>query len=111
MAYHRHVTSSTTKRPSPPEDARAGSPYLLSPTPLKSLLRRVLSIVALATVDIGGLVLGLYLALALRAALFDPKPVLWGLLWDHETSWLAFLVLLLVLVFWQAGLYAPREVR
>ena len=42
---------------------------------------------------------------------FEPKPILWGLLWDHETSWLAFLILLLMLVFWQAGLYAPREVR
>ena len=40
-----------------------------------------------------GLTLGLYLALALRAVLFDPKPVLWGLLWDHETDWLAFLIL------------------
>ena len=44
-------------------------------------------------------------------ALFEPKPVLWGLLWTNETNWLAFLILLLVLVFWQARLYAPREVR
>ena len=33
--------------------------------------------------------LGLYAALALRSLLVDPKPILWGLLWDHETSWLA----------------------
>jgi exopolysaccharide biosynthesis polyprenyl glycosylphosphotransferase len=111
MAYHRRVTSSTTPQRSPREDVRAATPYLLSPTPLKSLARRLLSVVALATVDIAGLVLGLYAALALRAVLFDPKPVLWGLLWDHETGWLAFLILLLVLVFWQAGLYAPRDVR
>ena len=54
---------------------------------------------------------GCSLALTFRALLFDPKPILWGLLWDHETDWLAFLILLLVLVFWQARLYAPREVR
>src|SRR5205823_10003624 len=41
----------------------------------------------------------------------DPHPVLWGLLWDQETNWLAFLILLLLLVFWRAGLYAPRELR
>ena len=55
--------------------------------------------------------IGLYAALALRSLIVDPKPILWGLLWDHETSWLAFLILLLVLVFWQAGLYKPRETR
>jgi exopolysaccharide biosynthesis polyprenyl glycosylphosphotransferase len=93
------------------EDVRAATPYLLSSTPIKSLARRVVSILALATVDVGGLIVGLYLALALRADIFDPHPVLWGLLWDQETSWLAFLILMLVLVFWQAGLYAPRETR
>jgi exopolysaccharide biosynthesis polyprenyl glycosylphosphotransferase len=111
MAYHRHVTTSTTEEPTSQEDVRAATPFILSPTPLKSLLRRILSIVALAIVDIGGLIIGLYLALTLRALIVDPKPILWGLLWNQETSWLAFLILLLVLVFWQAGLYAPREVR
>jgi exopolysaccharide biosynthesis polyprenyl glycosylphosphotransferase len=95
----------------PPEDVRAARPYLLSPTPFRTLVRRLLSIAALAVVDIGGLILGLYLALALRAFVFDPKPVLWGFLWDQETHWLAFLILLLILVFWRAGLYAPRELR
>jgi exopolysaccharide biosynthesis polyprenyl glycosylphosphotransferase len=79
--------------------------------PLKWLLHRTASIVGLAVIDIGGLILGLFLALALRAYVVDPKPVLWGLLWDQETNWLAFLILLEVLVFWQARLYAPREVR
>jgi exopolysaccharide biosynthesis polyprenyl glycosylphosphotransferase len=93
------------------EDVRSGRPYYLAPTPLKTIARRIGSAVALVTIDISGLVLGLFLALAFRALLFDPKPILWGLLWDHETDWLAFLILLLVLVFWQARLYAPREVR
>jgi exopolysaccharide biosynthesis polyprenyl glycosylphosphotransferase len=95
----------------PFEDVRFARPYFLSPTPLKTLARRLASIVALAAIDVAGLVIGLYAALALRALLFDPKPILWGLLWDQEASWLPFLILLLVLVFWQAGLYAPREVR
>ena len=79
--------------------------------PLKTLARRLASVVCLVAIDIAGLVIGLYAALALRSLIVDPKPILWGLLWDHETSWLAFLILLLVLVFWQAGLYKPRETR
>ncbi len=95
----------------PVEDVRSIRPYILSPAPIKTLVRRLGSVLALAAIDIGGLVIGLYGALTLRSVIFDPKPILWGLLWDHETSWLAFLILLLILVFWQAGLYKPRETR
>jgi exopolysaccharide biosynthesis polyprenyl glycosylphosphotransferase len=95
----------------PAEDARAARPYFLSASPLKTLVRRVTSIAILAVIDVSGLTIGLYAALALRAYLFDPKPILWGLLWNNETDWLPFLILLLVLVFWRAGLYASRELR
>jgi len=95
----------------PAEDVRAARPYYLSASPLKTLVRRVASIVILAAIDISGLTIGLYGALALRAYVFDPKPILWGLLWNNETDWLPFLILLLVLVFARAGLYAPRELR
>ena len=95
----------------PVEDVRSTRPYILSPTPLKTLGRRIASVIVLASIDIAGLVIGLYAALALRSAIVDPKPILWGLLWDHETDWLAFLILLQILVFWQAGLYNPRETR
>jgi exopolysaccharide biosynthesis polyprenyl glycosylphosphotransferase len=95
----------------PVEDARSARPYFLSSSPLKSLVRRAASIAILVLIDVGGLLIGLYAALAVRALVFDPKPILWGLLWNHETDWLPFLILLLVLVFWRAGLYAPRELR
>jgi exopolysaccharide biosynthesis polyprenyl glycosylphosphotransferase len=95
----------------PFEDERAVRPYLLASAPLKTLVRRLLSIVVLVMIDIAGLVIGLYGALAVRAEVFDPKPILWGFLWDQESNWLAFLILLLLLVFWRAGLYAPRELR
>ena len=62
-------------------------------------------------IDLAGLTIGLYLALALRSVLVDPKPILWNLLWDQESDWLPFLILLLVLVFWRNRLYGPREVR
>ena len=83
----------------PAEDVRAARPYVLSASLLKVILRRLASVAALVIVDITGLTLGLYGALALRAFVVDPKPVLWGLLWDQETNWLPFLILLLVLVF------------
>jgi exopolysaccharide biosynthesis polyprenyl glycosylphosphotransferase len=95
----------------PFEDERAVRPYLLASAPMKTLVRRLFSIVTLVVIDIGGLVIGLYGALALRSLVLDPSPILWGLLWDQETTWLAFLILLLLLVFWRAGLYAPRELR
>jgi exopolysaccharide biosynthesis polyprenyl glycosylphosphotransferase len=106
QSYYRPVNESL-----PAEDVRAARPYLLSASPLKTLVRRVTSIAMLAVIDVAGLTIGLYAALALRAYLFDPKPMLWGLLWNNEADWLAFLILLLVLVFWRAGLYAPRELR
>ena len=62
-------------------------------------------------VDLTGLTIGLYFALALRSAIVDPKPILWNLLWDNESDWLPFLILLLVLVFWRNRLYGRREVR
>jgi exopolysaccharide biosynthesis polyprenyl glycosylphosphotransferase len=114
--YDRPVTSGATEqrtqheRP-PVEDVRAAHPYLLTGATIRLFARRTGSILVLAAIDIGGLVLGLYAALAVRSLVFDPKPILWGLLWQHESDWLAFLILLLVLVFWRAGLYAPRELR
>jgi exopolysaccharide biosynthesis polyprenyl glycosylphosphotransferase len=95
----------------PVEDVRSSRPYLFRQAPLKTVARRVGSVLSLAIIDISGLVLGLYLALALRALVFDPKPVLWGLLWEHERDWLPFLILLLVLVFSRNHLYAARELR
>jgi exopolysaccharide biosynthesis polyprenyl glycosylphosphotransferase len=92
-------------------DVRAARPYLLRRGPLTTFFRRTISVASLVLVDLIGLTIGLYFALALRSLLFDPKPVLWNLLWDQEADWLAFLFLLLLLVFWRNRLYGPREVR
>jgi exopolysaccharide biosynthesis polyprenyl glycosylphosphotransferase len=96
----------------PPEDMRAARPYLLSRTPIRNVGRRLLSILALAALDIAGLTLGLYAALVLRAALFEPRPLLWGVLWrEGAAKWLPFLTLLMLLTFWRGSLYATRERR
>jgi exopolysaccharide biosynthesis polyprenyl glycosylphosphotransferase len=60
---------------------------------------------------VGGLACSLYLALVLRELYYGERPILWGLPWNAEAEWLPFLALVTVLVFWQAGLYAPREQR
>jgi exopolysaccharide biosynthesis polyprenyl glycosylphosphotransferase len=73
--------------------------------------RRAASVAALITLDLSGVTLGVYLAQVLRELYFGHSPPLWGVLWDYEANWLPFLALVTVLVFWQAGLYAPRERR
>ena len=95
----------------PVEDIRSGRPYLLRRDPLEILARRVVSIAALVVIDLSGLTIGLYAAIALRSLVRDPKPILWNILWDQENNWLPFLALLLLLVFWRNHLYGPRELR
>ncbi len=92
------------------KDIRAARPYLLSRTSVRALLRRSASVLALAVVDVTGLAFGLYGALALRE-LYHGRTPLWGLLWDAPQEWLPFVVLITLLVFWRAGLYAPRDRR
>src|SRR5579872_4000757 len=101
----------SAKRPPPVEDLRSGRPYLLSRNPLTALARRLVSIAMLIAVDLAGLTIGLYAAFALRALILDPRPILWNLVWVEESDFLPFLILLLLLVFWRAHLYGPRELR
>ena len=74
-------------------------------------MRRAVSVVALVALDLVGLVLGIYIALTLRAFVYGNGVDQWGLRWKVETDWLPFLTVITVLVFWQAGLYAERERR
>ena len=92
-------------------DIRSSRPYFLTTRPLSAVARRAASIASLVLLDLVGLTLGVYLALALRDFVYGEQSVLWGVLWKAETDWLPFLTLVTVLVFWQAGLYAERERR
>jgi exopolysaccharide biosynthesis polyprenyl glycosylphosphotransferase len=78
---------------------------------IRALLRRSLSITALVVIDLAALAGALYLALVLRELYYGVRPILWGLPWNAEAKWLPFLTIVLVLVFWRAGLYAERERR
>jgi exopolysaccharide biosynthesis polyprenyl glycosylphosphotransferase len=92
-------------------DIRSSRPHLLWRRPTAALVRRFASIVSLVAVDVCGLALGLYAALALREVYYGNTPLLWGLLWEAEKAWLPFVTLVTVLVFWRADLYAARESR
>jgi exopolysaccharide biosynthesis polyprenyl glycosylphosphotransferase len=96
--------------PAPSSDIRSVR-LLPSAGQVRAVARRVLSIAALLSLDLGGLAASLYLALVLREVYYGERPILWGLPWDAEAKWLPFLVLVTALVFWRAGLYAPREQR
>ena len=95
----------------PPEDVRATRPVFLQRGWQRAVARRAASVAILVALDVAGLALGLYLALALRELVFNGTDVLWGLIWEGPRSWLPFMAPVTVLVFWQAGLYAPRDRR
>ena len=95
----------------PAGDIRQVRPALFTQTHLRGLVRRLVSISTLVVIDLCGLAVGLYVALILRAVYYGERPILWGLPWKAEADWLPFLALVTVLVFWRAGLYAPREQR
>jgi exopolysaccharide biosynthesis polyprenyl glycosylphosphotransferase len=93
------------------DDIRSGRAFFLSRSQLATAGRRVASIALLVCLDLAGLVLGLYAALILREFYYGRSDLLWGVLWRIETDWLPFLLLITILVFAQAGLYAERERR
>jgi exopolysaccharide biosynthesis polyprenyl glycosylphosphotransferase len=103
--------------PSPPtdrssRDARSSRLYVLSRGPLFGLVRRIVGVCLLVVLDIAGLALGLYVALVLRQVVYGESDILWNLLWrEGPQEWLPFLAPITILVFLQAGLYAPRERR
>src|SRR5687767_7655338 len=92
-------------------DIRARRAVLFARSPLRSLLRRLTSVLALVVLDLTGLTFGLYGGLVVRELVRGPFPPLWGILWEAVVEWLPFLALITFLVFWQAGLYAEREFR
>jgi exopolysaccharide biosynthesis polyprenyl glycosylphosphotransferase len=94
-----------------PGDIRRSRPYLIASTPLRNLLFRGASVVALVAIDLVAVGFALYAALAIREVYYGHSPILWGVLWTAEGNWLPFVALVTVLVYWQAGLYAERERR
>jgi len=95
----------------PVEDIRSARPYILSRRSLIGAVRRLASVATLIALDVGGVILGVYVALILRTFYLGQWPPLWGLIWRTASGWLPFLTVITVLVFWVGGLYRRREVR
>jgi exopolysaccharide biosynthesis polyprenyl glycosylphosphotransferase len=95
----------------PAGDIRSARPYLLSRRSLFSVVRRVASVAVLVVLDLGGLILGVYVALIIRAFYLGDFSPFWGYIWRTEEDWLPFLTVITVLVFWVGGLYRRRELR
>jgi exopolysaccharide biosynthesis polyprenyl glycosylphosphotransferase len=108
-------TQPAGQRPvSVPVDIRAAKPYPFASRSFRHLALRLASVAALLVLDLTALGLGLYVALVLRELYYGRAfgDILWSFLWtDTEASYLPFSALVLVLVFWQAGLYSSRERR
>jgi len=107
------TTASRPRSDVPPvaADVRFSRVYVLSRGPVLGLVRRALSILALACLDVVGIALGIYVALVIRQLVYGESTVFWSLLWRQEREWLDFVVPITLLVFLQAGLYARRERR
>src|SRR5436190_12504377 len=111
---HRHRDEEPVRAlpapPPEPTDVRAATPPFLRTTHLAPALRRVASITALAAIDVVGVTVGLFAALVLREIYYG-RAIDWHGLWQAETDWLPFLILVTLLVFAQSNLYADRERR
>jgi exopolysaccharide biosynthesis polyprenyl glycosylphosphotransferase len=92
-------------------DIRRAKPFVVARSQLRTAAFRVGGIALLIFLDMCGLALALYAALALREVYYGNTPILWGVLWEAEREWLPFVSLVMVLVFSQARLYSSRERR
>jgi exopolysaccharide biosynthesis polyprenyl glycosylphosphotransferase len=95
---------------SQPTDVRSATPPIFRTSYVAPVMRRVASISALATIDAVGVTAGLFAALVLREVYYG-RNLDWSSLWQAETDWLPFLILVTLLVFAQGNLYAERERR
>jgi exopolysaccharide biosynthesis polyprenyl glycosylphosphotransferase len=93
-----------------PTDVRSATPPIFRSTHLAPVVRRLASITALATIDAAGVTAGLFVSFVLREIYYG-RSLRWGSLWQTETDWLPFLILITLLVFAQGDLYAERERR
>src|SRR5436189_371266 len=113
-AHRRQDDESVRALPAPPPheptDVRAATPPIFRTTHLAPALRRVASITALVAIDVAGVTVGLFSAFVLREIYYG-RAINWHGLWQAETDWLPFLILVTLLVFAQSNLYADRERR
>jgi exopolysaccharide biosynthesis polyprenyl glycosylphosphotransferase len=93
-----------------PIDARSATPPIFRVSRLAPVVRRLASIAMLVSLDAAGVTVGLFVSFVLREVYYG-RNLRWGSLWQAESDWLPFLILVTLLVFAQGNLYAERERR
>jgi exopolysaccharide biosynthesis polyprenyl glycosylphosphotransferase len=96
--------------PQPQTDVRSATPPIFRTSYVAPVVRRVASISSLAAIDAAGITVALFASLVLREVYYG-RSLRWSSLWQAETDWLPFLILVTLLVFAQGNLYAERERR
>jgi exopolysaccharide biosynthesis polyprenyl glycosylphosphotransferase len=92
----------------PERDVRAGRP-LLSGILRFDTLRALARILTLSALDLTGLLLAIYTALVVKAAITNPDHV--GLMWAQAKDYLPLGGLVMLLLFARSGLYRERAQR
>jgi exopolysaccharide biosynthesis polyprenyl glycosylphosphotransferase len=92
----------------PERDVRAGKP-MLGGLLRFDLARAIVRITTLAALDLAGLLLAIYTALVVKAAIRHPDSL--GLMWDQALDYLPLGGLVMLLLFGRSGLYRARAQR
>src|SRR5215210_1530184 len=93
----------------PRRDVRATRPLLLQGILRFEVLRRAARVVTLAALDVGGLYLAIWTALAIKALVLAPEH--FGRTFDEAGDTLPLAALVTLLLFARSGLYRDRPLR
>ena len=93
----------------PSRDVRAKRPMLLRGVLRFDSLRAIARVTTLATLDLVGLFLAIYTALALKTAIVNPDQL--GQMWGQTKDYAPLAGLVMLLLFARSGLYRDRAQR
>jgi exopolysaccharide biosynthesis polyprenyl glycosylphosphotransferase len=93
----------------PVKDARAGEPFVRSPLLRWETMRRLLRVLTLFTLDVGGVLLAIWTALEIKIAVRGHSDL--ALAWEQAKDFAPLACLVTVLLFARSGLYGDRAVR
>jgi exopolysaccharide biosynthesis polyprenyl glycosylphosphotransferase len=97
--------------PLPERDVRAGSIPILRGVLHFELLRRGARVLALAALDVGGMFLAIFTALAIKTALVSPELAVVDQSYTQAKDYAPLACLVMMLLFARSGLYRDRPQR
>jgi exopolysaccharide biosynthesis polyprenyl glycosylphosphotransferase len=103
------LADAPTETPLPERDMRAKRPPVLSFLLRWVTLRRALRVVSLLALDLAGIVLAIFTALCLKAAVRDAWDA--SVSWEQAKDYVPFAFLVASLLFARSGMYGERALR